>query len=277
MDTFGFTKKKFLSLAEKNRHGHLISWLSEFYQKLSASRVTDKGFSQFLSQYETLLTWMPGPEKPAHVSPAESDDTRSYMAYVSDAIHFHRQAAGLTAKDHNLLEPVVTGDRSEPNDLPPDIEYQVALDGLRSLFNVGSIFRTCEAVGVKTIILGNTLGKENPQVRKTAMGSQEWLSQEKTQDLAQTLGEKKADGFRIIGVETMAGSAPCHGYAWPKKAILVVGNEEYGISPHVLRVVEDMVHIPMYGKKNSLNVANATTAILYQAVLSLDTVPPEPG
>ncbi len=183
----------------------------------------------------------------------------------------------MVIKDHNLLEAVVTGDRSESNDLPSDIEYQVALDGLRSLFNVGSIFRTCEAVGVKTIILSNTMGKEHPQVRKTAMGSQEWITQEKTQDLAQTLVDKKAKGFRIIGVETMAGSAPCHGYAWPKKAILVVGNEEYGISPHVLRVVEDMVHIPMYGKKNSLNVANATTAILYQAVLSLDTVPPGPG
>ena len=194
------------------------------------------------------------------------------MVYVSDAIHFHRQAAGMVAKDHNLLEPVKTGDRAESKGLAPDMEYQVALDGLRSLFNVGSIFRTCEAVGVTTIILGNTLGKENPRVRKTAMGAQEWITQEKTQDLAQTLTKKKAQGFRIIGVETMAGSAPCHGYAWPRKAVLVVGNEEYGISPHVLRVVEDMVHIPMYGRKNSLNVANATTAILYQAVFSLGPV-----
>ncbi len=270
MDTFGFTKKKFLSLSEKNRHRHLIAWLSKFYQKLSASRVTEKGFSQFLSQYETLLTWMePGFQKSVHGPLMESGHTKSSMAYVSDAIHFHRQGAGIAAKDHNLLEPMATGDRAKAKNPPPDMEYQVALDGLRSLFNVGSIFRTCEAVGVETIILGNTLGKENSQVQKTAMGSQEWISQEKTKDLAQTLMEKKSKGFRIIGVETMSGSSPCQNYVWPKKAILVVGNEEYGISPHVLRVVQDMVHIPMYGKKNSLNVANATTAILYQALFSL--------
>jgi len=202
---------------------------------------------------------------PSHPSPGS---TKEWMVFISDAIHSHRIASGKVLRDYDLLDKVITGDRDQPGPQPPVMEYQVALDGLRSLFNVGSIFRTCEAAGIKTMILGNCLGKESPQVRKTAMGTHESLMEEHTQDLTRVLAEKKDQGFRIICVETISESSPCHEYDWPEKAVIVVGNEEYGISPHVLSAMDDAVHIPMFGKKNSLNVANALSAVLYQAVFS---------
>jgi 23S rRNA (guanosine2251-2'-O)-methyltransferase len=263
MDTFGFTKKKFFSLSKKNRHKHITRFLSAFYQKLSTNRIKTAAFEDFVSRYEIILKWMdirlPGRPDPG---------PREQIEYVSNAIHRHRQEWGIPLRDDNLLEPISVSDRAEPAVKSTNFQYQVALDGLRSLFNVGSIFRTCDAAGVRSIILGNTLGKEDHRVQKTAMGAQEWIDQEKTDDLAQTLVEKKSQGFRIIGVETIPGSIPCQEYSWPPKAVLVFGNEEYGISSHVIRVLDDIIHIPMFGKKNSLNVANAAAAVLFTAVLS---------
>ncbi|MCP3944275.1 MAG: RNA methyltransferase [Desulfobacteraceae bacterium] len=264
MDTFGFTKKKILSLSEKNRHRHIIDWLSAFYQKLAANRIKKTVFDDFCSRYETILKWtnLPLPLRP-------DQGTRPQIEYISNAIQSHRLASGITLRDDTLLEPTTFQDRTTSTIQLPDMEYQVALDGLRSLFNVGSIFRTCDATGVRTLILGNTLGKEHPQVQKTAMGAQEWVPQEKTSDLAKTLVTKKEQGFRIIGMETVPGSIPCHKFAWPSKCVVVFGNEEYGISSHVMPVLDDIVHIPMFGKKNSLNVANAMATVLFQAIFAL--------
>jgi len=264
MDTFGFTQKKFLALAEKNQHRHLIAWLSGFYQKLATNRVEITAFDEFCAQYETLLGWINAPS-----TTRPDQGTRGQMEYISDAIQFHRTAAGTPLRDDTLLGQISLPDRTIPGEPLPDIQYQVALDGLRSLFNVGAIFRTCDAAGVRSVILGNTLGKEDPRVRKTAMGAQEWITQEKTSDLAQTLMEKKKQGFRIIGLETIPGSIPCQEYTWPLKAVFVFGNEEYGISSHVLGTLDDIVHIPVFGIKNSLNVASAVAVVLFQAVLSL--------
>lgn len=263
MDTFGFTRKKFSALAEKTQHRHVIGWLTRFYQKLNTNRLTDKGFENFWGQYETLLNWMEAP-LPHRPDPG----TRPALEYVSNAIHRHRQASGIFLRDEALLESVALGDRKVVPVYSMDFPYLVALDGLRSLFNVGSIFRSCEAAGVKSVVLGNTLGKDHPQVRKTAMGSQEWIHEEHTSDLAERLLDKKNQGYAVIGVETIPGSVACHEYAWPKKAILVFGNEEYGISSHVMSAVDEFVHIPMFGRKNSLNVANAVAIVLFQAMLS---------
>jgi 23S rRNA (guanosine2251-2'-O)-methyltransferase len=263
MDSFGFTRKKFLSLAEKNQHRHLIAWLSGFYQKLATNRVEITAFDQFCSQYETLLGWI---KAPSPIRPSQG--TRRQIEYISDAIQFHRKASGTPLRDDTLLGQISLPDRTIPGEPLLNTEYQVALDGLRSLFNVGSIFRTCDAAGVRSVILGNTLGHEDPRVQKTAMGAQKWVTQEKTSDLAQTLMEKKKQGFRIIGLETIPGSIPYQEYTWPSKAVFVFGNEEYGISSHVMAALGDIVHIPMFGIKNSLNVANAMAVILFQAVLS---------
>ncbi|WDP91701.1 MAG: hypothetical protein HUN04_19130 [Desulfobacter sp.] len=264
MKGFGFTRKKFLTLTDKGRHKHLIDWLSGIYQTLAAGRTGTGAFLDFAREYKTICIWM---GLAAAEAPVESGVPHR-LAYVSDAVHRHRTLLGLAPRDYDLLDRVVTGDREQPLMQRPAMDYQVALDGLRSLFNVGSIYRTCEAAGVDHIILGNCLGKESPQVRKTAMGAQDNITEEHTKDLAGCLETKKARGYHIIAVETISGSSACHDYPWPEKAVIVMGNEEYGISPHVLAAADHAVHIPMFGKKNSLNVANALAAVLYQAVFT---------
>ncbi len=267
MDTFGFTRKKFCSLAPAARHRHVMAWLSKTYQQLVTGRVSPDAFFDFCSRYESLLGWM-GEAVPVR---PEGNDPRRFIEYVSNAVHFHRQAAGIVGRDENLLPCAQTSDKPQEGSRPVSGRNIIlALDGLRSLFNVGSVFRTCDGAGVRTVILGNTPGKEDPRVRKTSMGSHEWIHQETTSDLGQSLLDKKRDGYRIIGVETIKCAAAVHEFAWPSKAVLVFGNEEFGISSHVMAVCDEFIHIPMFGRKNSLNVANAVSVVLFQAVLSTE-------
>lgn len=263
MKGLGFTRKKFLSLTQDSRRRHLISWLSENYQILAAGRTTHDGFLEFVRQFKMACNWA-GMACP---KPPDILNNRDRLAYISDAVHRLRTQSCVPIRDYDLLERVVTGDRDRPPvSARPVMAFQVALDGLRSLFNVGSIFRTCEAAGIETIILGNCLGKQSPQVRKTSMGAHNQIKEVHTKDLAGLLTTLKTQGYTIVAVETVKHSMPCHEFKWPQKTVLVMGNEEYGISSHVLRCADHCVHIPMFGKKNSLNVANALATVLYQAV-----------
>lgn len=196
---------------------------------------------------------------------------RPWVEFVSDAIHLHRVKAGIYPKDHDLLDSasinVLNNDLSSKK--IKTLDYHIALDGFRSLFNVGAIFRNCDAAGFKSIILGNTPGGENASVKKTSMGASSWVFSEKTDDLSLTLMDKKNNGYAIIGIETIQTSENYNSFNWPKKAVIVLGNEEYGISRHVLRICDYLVHIPMFGKKNSINVANAAAVIMFHVAQKL--------
>ena len=70
-----------------------------------------------------------------------------------------------------------------------------------------------------------------------------------------------------MGLETAEGVIPCPP-PWPQRLVLVLGNEEYGPSPSAMAAYDAFVTLPMFGRKNSLNVANAAAEVLFQAVLS---------
>lgn len=265
MDSFGFTKKKFLQISRNSQHKHIIRWLSGIYHAVTTNRFNPDSLELFLSQYCQILEWLGMPA----LSRPESDTAQEWLEKLSDQIHSHRLAAGLTVRDHDLLEKVITRDQHDPAQ-NHGCDCHIALDGLRSMFNVGSIFRTCEAAGFRSIILGNTPGREDKKIQKTAMGAEQWVDQEKTDDLAQTLLGKKELGYEIVGVETVEGSSAFNEFIWKDKTILVFGNEEYGIASHVLRICDTFVHIPMFGKKNSINVANAVATVCFQAACAFN-------
>ncbi len=266
MVSFPFTKNKFLSLPVKARYKWLIKWLSHIYKEIAANRLKLKSCILFFKTYSNVLQWMG--EQPYPMP--EKSETMAWIEFVSDSIHRHRMESGIFPKDYNLLPKINTGDKKPTAKFAggkfPCFNYHIALDGLRSMFNTGSIFRTCDAGGFQSIILGNTYGPEHPAVQKTSMGTYKWIPCTKTDDLASTLGERKKQGLKITGIETVQGSENYMDYKWQEKGIIVFGNEEYGISSHVMRVCDDFVHIPMFGMKNSLNVANAVSIIVFHIV-----------
>lgn len=186
MDTFGFTQKKFASLKPETRHVHIIEWLVGYYQKLMTNRFNETALNEFSTQYQNILSWT----DMAPFTKPETIDTRLWIEAVSDRIHYHRSNISDRPRDYDLLSPLKTGDHV----LSPeycDQNCHVALDGLRSVFNVGSIFRTCDAAGISSVILGNTPGKDHRGIKKTAMNTQKWLPQETTRDLARLLMKKR--------------------------------------------------------------------------------------
>lgn len=265
--SFLFTKKKFESLKTGTQHKWVIKWLSSFYQQLITNRINPESIPLFASDYERILEWMgiTFKEKPASL------ENRAWVEFVSDAIHFHRVKTGASPKDHDLLDNTlinVTNNDASKKKITT-LDYHIAIDRFRSLFNVGAIFRICDAAGFRSVILGNTPGNEHSSVQKTSMGTSSWVNSEKTDDLATTLIEKKNKGYSIIGIETMDSAEQYTIFDWPKKAVVVLGNEEYGISRHVLKTCDKFVHIPMFGKKNSINVANAASVIMFHIAQQL--------
>jgi tRNA G18 (ribose-2'-O)-methylase SpoU len=189
---------------------------------------------------------------------------------LANLYHKHQTLTGLGIREYDLLPQIRQGDRITDEPWIAKIRYKVALDNFRSAFNVGSIFRVCDAVGFEEVILGGySPAKINPRVKKTAMGSTEWIPESISSDLPNVLSKHSLAGYEIIGLETVADTVVVDQFKWPERGVIVIGNEENGISQAVMTSCTKFVSIPMYGRKNSLNVANAFSIVAYSISSSL--------
>lgn len=260
MESFPFTEKRFLSLPPARCHKWVAYWLRKNYEALLRKRFNHKSLQRFFDNYLTVQSWLKEPagtfKKPTSYG--------KWLEFVSDRFHDHQQKSGKGLAEANFLPKVARGDREIEGPWSPAIPYRVAIDHMRSAFNVGSVLRVVDAVGFESVLLSDrTPGSENVQVIKTAMGCTRWIPQRKYKHLHRALSRAKKDGYSVIGVETIPDSCTYSEYPWPCKGIVVVGNEEFGISEDVLKVCDDFVHLPMSGLKNSVNVANAFAVIAF--------------
>lgn len=160
----------------------------------------------------------------------------------------------------------------------PDII--VIAHNIRSTHNVGAIFRTAEGFGVSRIILSGytpypTLEHDSrlphisqkltSQIHKTALGAETIVPF--TYSETPPINELKAAGYRIVGLEQAPTSIVVTKYHAPEKVALVLGEEVEGIPADLLTQCEDIIEIPMVGKKESFNVSVATGIALYQLSL----------
>lgn len=143
-------------------------------------------------------------------------------------------------------------------------ELVIFLHDVRSLHNVGAVFRNADAFGIEKLILsGVTPQPPRPEITKTAIGAEKFVDWQAADDPAQTLKELKQE-YAIVGVEQTSGSTLLPDYALPSEPIcLVLGNEVTGIDESLLPLVDNFVEIPQYGNKHSLNVSVATGVVLY--------------
>ncbi len=136
--------------------------------------------------------------------------------------------------------------------------FYVVCDNIRSLENIGSIFRTADALAIDKIFLCGISGTPPAQkISKAALGAEQWIPWEYHKQTWRLVDSLRKQGISIICLEQTSQSLP-HTKFKPKFPLaLVMGNEAKGISPSVLQRAEAIIHIPMYGKKESLNVAVA--------------------
>ena len=137
-------------------------------------------------------------------------------------------------------------------------ELYVVCDNLRSLYNVGSIFRTSDAIGVKKIYLAGITGTPLQKgVLKVSLGAENSVPWEHVGSAWQLIEKLKKQGRQIIALELTTKSVDIKKFKprWP--CVLIVGNEVNGVSRSLLNRADVAIKIPMKGIKESLNVAVA--------------------
>ena len=142
----------------------------------------------------------------------------------------------------------------------------VVLDNVRSMHNIGSVFRTADGFAIEKLYLCEiTAQPPHREIEKTALGatqSVEWVHFETTLDAVASL---KADGYRVIGIEQAAGSIMLNTYK-PKsseKYALIFGNEVNGVSDEVMAQIDECIEIPQFGTKHSFNIVISAGIVLW--------------
>lgn len=143
----------------------------------------------------------------------------------------------------------------------------VILHNIRSLYNVGSIFRTADAAGVEKIYLcGITpapidrLGKSRIQFTKVSLGAEKFVKWEKISKTSFLIQKLKKEGYKVFAIEQSEKSTPFYKLKIKnkkQKLALILGNEVSGLPESVLNKADKILEIPMKGKKESLNVSVA--------------------
>ncbi len=142
------------------------------------------------------------------------------------------------------------------------------LDNIRSLYNVGSIFRTADAVRLKKLFLTGITGyPPRKEIDKTALGAVETVPWEYAPDPLPIIHNLKRQGVKIVLLEQTSHSQPFHEVEYPFPVCLVVGNEVFGIRDEIVAEADLAVEIPMFGSKHSLNVTIAFGIVVYEILL----------
>lgn len=135
------------------------------------------------------------------------------------------------------------------------------LDNIRSAFNVGSIFRTAECLGLESVYLcGYTPLPDQWKLAKTAMGTQEYQDWKAFQKTSEALQNLKAQGYKLVALETSEVATDLYSEFEHTPTAFILGNERFGLDPELLKLVDEIRVIPVRGRKNSLNVG-VTAAI----------------
>jgi tRNA G18 (ribose-2'-O)-methylase SpoU len=145
--------------------------------------------------------------------------------------------------------------------------FYVVCDNIRSLENIGSIFRTADAAGADKIILCGICGTPpNPKISKSALGAEKWLDWEYSKLCWQAVEKLKKEKFFIVALEQSKDSIDYSEFKPKFPLALVIGNEIKGVSPSVLKRTDKIISLPMSGRKESLNVAVAFGIAAYKII-----------
>lgn len=143
-------------------------------------------------------------------------------------------------------------------------KINVILHNIRSLYNVGSFFRTCDGVDIEKLYLtGYTGYPPRKEITKTALGAENHVSWEQHRELAPLLCSLKQQGVMIVAVERTATSQHYLAVPYRFPVAVIFGNEVTGVENEWLAQVDAIAHVPMLGYKESLNVAVCGGVVLY--------------
>ena len=169
----------------------------------------------------------------------------------------------------------------------PNREIIVIAHNIRSVQNVGSILRTADCLGVQKVyasgytpnleyqtdgsnlpLLPHVRDKLTRELHRSALGAEEAVLFEYATNINELIDMLKSDGYQVVGLEQTANSTSLPDYTPPSKVVLLLGEEVHGLTPELMAECDQLVEIPMFGTKESYNVAVATGIALYHMALS---------
>jgi 23S rRNA (guanosine2251-2'-O)-methyltransferase len=145
----------------------------------------------------------------------------------------------------------------------------VVLDNIRSMHNVGSVFRTADAFLLRGIYLcGYTPQPPHRDIHKTALGATETVEWKYAETTVEAVTRLKADGYKVFAVEQVEASIPLHQFNMNNNepVAVVFGNEVSGVEQEVIKLCDGCIEIPQLGMKHSLNISVAAGIVLWELV-----------
>ena len=217
------------------------------------------------------------------------DKTQKVLIYDSLSQHFRQADAAEVPPGEIIMnlppeQPGAAQKKSIEAMHRTDIEHfrtqrkmpvAVVLDNIRSLNNIGSIFRTCDGFACSGIILcGITATPPSPEIRKTALGAELSMNWHYRTSTREAIEELRREGYTIVCLEQVHGSVALQDFLPDPTAkyALIVGNEVDGVDPGIVADADLYLEIPQSGTKHSLNVAVATAVTLWEFYRHSDIV-----
>ena len=151
-------------------------------------------------------------------------------------------------------------------------DFVVICDSLRSLHNVGSVFRTADGVGISKVYLCGITGmpdtqKHERQISKVALGAQNYVKWEYVKQSWRIVEKLKKEGYQIVSLEQTPKSISYLKFKPKFPLALIIGNEGKGVKKSLLKRSDQIIDIPMRGRKESLNVSVAFGIVAYRIVV----------
>jgi len=170
---------------------------------------------------------------------------------------------GMRKLKNSELNRVSVDEFKEMEKLP----VRIILDNIRSLVNVGSVFRTSDAFLVEEIVLcGITATPPHREIHKTALGATESVNWRYVKSTADIVKEYQNHEIKVYAVEQAEGSMMLDNikFNFDNEVAIVMGNEVKGVSDEVMKLVDGCIEIPQFGTKHSLNISVTTGIVVWE-------------
>lgn len=143
------------------------------------------------------------------------------------------------------------------------------LENIRSAYNIGSVFRTCDAFLIEAIyIVGYSAKPPHKEIKKTALGAEESVSWKHFPNAAEAIAALQNQEFKIFAIEQAESSIQLNNLQWDgnEKIAVIFGNEVTGVEQSTIALCNGVIEIPQLGMKHSLNIATAAGVVLWELV-----------
>ena len=243
-----------------------IEYLISLNPEAKSFQFDEKELGQLELFHQQLVQAIP--EEAQRRKEAYTTEERWQVAKVMlELRHFLAEKIQQPIKESSLIILERDLPPAEPLDWPKEIV--VVIDHLRSPYNVGAVVRTMECVGLHRVIsVGYTPRLDSKQVKRSAMSCETEMDVEYAEDGVEAVKKLKEEGFQIFTLETIVPSTSVFEFQPllqdADKIALVIGNEEMGVDESIIAISDQLIHIPTFGKKNSLNVSIAFSITIYQ-------------